>query len=307
MYIFRKLEIELSTGGCMKKLFCFVLMLCFISSSLFAQDDVLKKIYGLYDEKKFDEALALVDKTMADQGENSRLLQAKFYLLKELDKVDEALAVALRREELAERKSPWNCIDIVEMYLAKKDKDNAIQWLTTAVDRGYNGYQSLEGENYAFLQNDARMKGLIQKIKDNIGLDKPAKDFSVALLDGSNFTLSKQKGKVVLIDFWATWCGPCRKEMPNVKKVYAENKDKGFEIIGISLDNSQEPLDKYIQEEELGWKFSYSGKGWKDDHVALYGVNSIPSMWLVDKKGLLRHFGIRGEALEEAVAELVAE
>ena len=92
-----------------------------------------------------------------------------------------------------------------------------------------------------------------------------------------------------------------------MKDVYAKFKDKGFEIIGISLDREKEPLDNYIQEEELGWKFAYSGQYWSDPTAKAWGVNSIPSMWLVDRKGKLRHFGVREEALVEAVEKLIAE
>jgi thiol-disulfide isomerase/thioredoxin len=112
---------------------------------------------------------------------------------------------------------------------------------------------------------------------------------------------------VVLVDFWATWCKSCREEMPLLKDYYKEFKAKGFEMIGISLDSSEEKLKEYIKQNNLEWRFSYSGKGWKDETVMRYGVNSIPSHWLIDKKGILRSFGLKGEKLRKAIALLLAE
>ena len=99
---------------------------------------------------------------------------------------------------------------------------------------------------------------------------------------------------------------PCLTHVPSHRRPPAF-KDRGLDIIGISLDNSREKLDTYITDEKLEWHFSYSGKGWGDDHVKLYGVNSIPSIWLIDRKGTLRHFDLHGDALYNAVTELIAE
>jgi thiol-disulfide isomerase/thioredoxin len=112
---------------------------------------------------------------------------------------------------------------------------------------------------------------------------------------------------VILVNFWATWCESCREEMPDLNKYHAEFKDKGFEILGISLDSSEEKLLEYIKRTGLEWKMAFSGNGWKDGTVIRYGVNSIPSHWLIDKKGVLRSFGLKGKALRDAIATLVKE
>lgn len=127
------------------------------------------------------------------------------------------------------------------------------------------------------------------------------------LLNGDDFTLFKQKGKVVLLDFWATWCDSCREEMPELIKIYGEFKTKGFEIIGISLDSSEVKLKEYIKQNNLEWKMSCSGQIWNDPTVVRYGVNSIPSLWLIDKKGFLRSFDLKGEELRKAIIELLTE
>ena len=293
----------------MKRVLVIGLLVSLMVGVLVAQEEsVLSRVYKLYQEEKYDEAMKLVEKAIADEGETSRLLQAKFYLLRALDRPDEALEVALKREEMAERKSPWLCMDIVEVYAEKQDKKNVLHWLEEAVDRGYIGYTNLKtDEQYAFVRDDKTFRKLVKTIKKNIGLDQPANDFAVEMLSGKTFTLSEKKGKVVLVDFWATWCGPCREEMPEVKKLYETFHEKGFEIVGISLDKDLEKLESYIDEEGLNWQFSYSGKGWDDETAKMYGVNSIPSTWLVDKKGILRHFGLRGEELRKTVEALLAE
>jgi thiol-disulfide isomerase/thioredoxin len=223
------------------------------------------------------------------------------------EKYKEALKTALRKDEIIKEKSPFDCMDVVEIYIKLNNKDKALEWLDKAIDRGFNTLRSLDSPTLDSLRSDPRFEKIRQKMKNIIGLEKTAKDFTVKLYQGKDFQLSKQKGKVVLIDFWATWCGPCRKEIPNLKQYYQAFKGKGFEIIGISLDKQEKQLKEYLETEKLPWKISYSGKFWNDDTARLYNVHSIPSYWLIDKKGILRYFGLRGEQLKKAVEELLAE
>ena len=123
-------------------------------------------------------------------------------------------------------------------------------------------------------------------------------------LKGEALSLKDLRGQVVLLDFWATWCGPCIAEMPTVKKTYAKYKDQKFQIIGISLDRSAEPLEAYIEKEELGW-LHYWDKSRKVS--TMYKVHGIPSTFLIDGEGVIRKTNLRGHALEHAVADLVKE
>jgi thiol-disulfide isomerase/thioredoxin/TolA-binding protein len=132
-------------------------------------------------------------------------------------------------------------------------------------------------------------------------------DFNVTGIDGKKLSPAAYKGKVLLIDFWATWCGPCVAEMPNVKQVYAKYHPQGFEIVGISLDKSRDRLDQYIKTNEISWPQYYDGKWWNNDIAVRYGIKSIPSTILVDRAGKIRYKSVRGRQLETAVQQLLAE
>ncbi|HVM61713.1 MAG TPA: TlpA disulfide reductase family protein [Verrucomicrobiae bacterium] len=138
-------------------------------------------------------------------------------------------------------------------------------------------------------------------------LGKEPLDLKFKAVDGSDFDLAKLRGKVVLVDFWATWCGPCRMEMPNVVAAYSQYHKAGFEIVGISLDQSKEKLVGYTQQAGMTWPQYFDGKGWANDISRRYGINSIPSAWLVDKKGYIRATEVRGAALAGQVKALLAE
>lgn len=124
--------------------------------------------------------------------------------------------------------------------------------------------------------------------------------------DGTEVDLAKMKGKVVLIDFWATWCGPCVAEIPNVKKTYEKLHSKGFEIIGISLDSNEDKLTQFIKKKDMPWPQYFDGKGWKNKISTKHGIRSIPAMWLVDKEGNLVDKKARND-LEEKVEKLLAD
>ena len=126
-------------------------------------------------------------------------------------------------------------------------------------------------------------------------------------IDDTEYKAEDYAGKTVLIDFWATWCGPCRGEIPNVKKLYAYYHEKGFEIIGISSDRDVETLKKFIEKEEMPWKQMMRDKALVADGQTMgsyYGVTGIPTMILIGPDGKVITINARGQALEKALAEI---
>lgn len=132
-----------------------------------------------------------------------------------------------------------------------------------------------------------------------------APDFTLPTPDGGSMALSELRGKYVLIDFWASWCAPCRKENPNVVKMYNKYKDKGFEIFGVSLDQSREKWLKAVADDKLTWPQVSDLKGWESSAAQLYQVDAIPQTILLDREGRIIAKGLRGEELEEKIASLV--
>ena len=131
-----------------------------------------------------------------------------------------------------------------------------------------------------------------------------APDINLATPAGPNLALSSLRGKYVLIDFWASWCGPCRRENPNVVKTYAAYKDKGFEIFGVSLDQNREAWLKAIETDKLVWKHVSDLQYWNSAGAQAYQVNSIPQTFLVDPAGRIIAKGLRGAALDNYLAKL---
>ena len=122
--------------------------------------------------------------------------------------------------------------------------------------------------------------------------------------DGKIMDLSSLRGKYVLIDFWASWCGPCRKENPNVVRMYNKYKEKGFDILGVSLDNNKDKWKAAIAKDKLTWHHISDLKGWSSALAKPYGVRGIPYTVLVNREGVIIAKKLRGAALEAKLKEL---
>jgi len=133
-----------------------------------------------------------------------------------------------------------------------------------------------------------------------------APDFDTEALDGGRISLGLYRGRVVLLDFWATWCAPCRVTMPDVIRLYHRYHSRGFDVIGISLDHSPESLRDYVSRQGIPWRHVFDGLGWNSSLAKLYEVTGIPKTFLVDKDGRVSAIDLRGERLEAAVQRLLA-
>ena len=134
-------------------------------------------------------------------------------------------------------------------------------------------------------------------------IGQPVPDFTATDLDGNPISLEQYRGKVVLLDFWAVWCGPCIAEMPNVKRVYNNYKDEGFDVIGISLDIEESQLHDYIKENNIQWRQIYTGDNPNDPLLQKYNITGVPTQWLIDRDGKLITHKARGDALEQLVTD----
>lgn len=136
-----------------------------------------------------------------------------------------------------------------------------------------------------------------------IGSPAPALDLTTP--DGRPITLADFKGKVTLIDFWASWCGPCRQENPNVVRMYDRFKDKGFEIYGVSLDKDKGAWQAAIAKDGLKWRHGSELNFWQSSFVPRYRIEGIPMTYLIDGNGIIIDKGLRGPALEQRLEQLL--
>lgn len=146
--------------------------------------------------------------------------------------------------------------------------------------------------------------GYIKRIK-GVAVGDEAPDFTLNSPEGQDIALSSLRGKYVLIDFWASWCGPCRMENPNVVKLYNKYKDKGFAIYGVSLDKDKAAWLGAIKKDGLTWTHGSDLKFWNSAVAQTYGVNAIPATYLLDKEGKVIAKNLRGPSLEAKISELL--
>ena len=151
-----------------------------------------------------------------------------------------------------------------------------------------------------------------KEIKDYLALNKELKigdhfaDFEQLNTNGKNFKLSQVKGKYILLDFWASWCGPCREENPSLVLTYAHYKEKGFNVLGVSLDEDKSKWMAAVKKDQLSWSNVSDLRGDKNQAALMYGINAIPNNFLIDERGIIIAKNLRGKALDEKLEKLFA-
>ena len=213
----------------------------------------------------------------------------------ELERVQAAFAITAtaRVKQLVNTNDP-SIVSIIAAGMLDSDQEMAY---LQEVHKKLNGLYP-ESEYVVYFGNQ-----LAQLARMAIG--QPAPEISMTTPDGKNITLSSLRGKYVLIDFWASWCGPCRKENPNVVRIYNKFKDKEFEIYSVSLDEKREKWLEAIQKDGMAWTHVSDLKHWNSPVVQLYRVEGIPLTILVDKDGVIVDKNLRGQALEDRLNDLL--
>ena len=159
-------------------------------------------------------------------------------------------------------------------------------------------------KEYPDFRDKASVEALLARI-DIVGSD--VKQFTTKTLACERISLEDLRGKVVLLDFFASWCPPCRTEVPHLKKAYEKYSARGFEILGVSLDRTLEDVKSYVEKEGIDWIVTWEEPGfWNNPVARLYGVQSIPSTFLIDADGKVVATDVRGDALETALEKIFA-
>lgn len=258
---------------------------------------------------------------MVYQGSSSQELYQSF--MKNLDPkmilYFNKLTVAQSEKDLAKKDSlnklaELEAKNIIDEYVVLSKKYNQSPVTTFFLFQFANIFPTVKDalpDYYAQLQGDAKkgpFAAVIEKSIQSIGIGKMGSlmpDFKQNDVNGKPVSLSSFRGKYVLIDFWASWCGPCRKENPNVVKAYNQFHSKGFDIVGVSLDEEKHDWIGAVKKDKLTWTQVSDLKGWESQVARLYNVTAIPTNFLINGNGKILASNLRGNDLENKLQELL--
>ncbi|MEW4487935.1 TlpA disulfide reductase family protein [Thalassoglobus sp. JC818] len=256
----------------------------------------------------------LIEKLQKDERPEVKALAARIELQERIGRLP-TLPDAAKKElikELAGSLKNATMENPEELQMAIQGAMQAAQMLDRYGDTenavfAYDTYASI-----LKAKNEADLDNLVETLESTARrLKLPGNEIKVSgtTLDGSKFNIDQYKGKVVLVDFWATWCGPCIGELPNVKEMYEAYHDKGFEVVGISLDNDREALVEFVKDNDLNWVTLFEDapelQGWDNPIARYYGISGIPTVILVDRSGKVVNLNARDEVLRTELARLL--
>lgn len=247
-------------------------------------------------------------------GEEKIKLNNEYQIASKLNEADKALKIATKRENLIEQEKQFRhelvesnsnslvsvmaLTDLVNLKIIKADE----------AQEKYNSFpDTLKTSRLGKNLNRIITNAVAVSKQKRIDIGSEAEDFSAPTPEGKKLSLKEAMGKVTIIDFWASWCKPCRMENPNVVKVYNKYHDKGLNIIGVSLDKKQESWTKAIADDNLEWNHVSNLQFWQEPIARAYGVRSIPATFILDEKGNVIAKNLRGPALEKKISELLDE
>ena len=218
---------------------------------------------------------------------NTQLLEARYIQLEQSQNTDVMRFI---------QANPKSYVAAFYAFLFFNSSNN-----TVAIDGVYSKLDKTVQRSYF----GTKLKDISDRIKATDVVGKPAQDFTLQTPDNKSVSLSSLKGKYVLVDFWASWCGPCRKENPNVVNAYNQFKDKNFTILGVSLDEDKAAWQAAIAKDKLTWTHVSDLKGWQSSVAALYHIESIPANFLLDKDGKIIAKNLRGEDLVSTLNSII--
>jgi len=219
----------------------------------------------------------------------------------EVDKMAELLTKVLKQMPTGAELPPQDYLSTLQVLLqvkAQQGEKEEAQALLAQAEKDVSGHPM-----------EAQIKEFLTQLGGEFNQPGVGDTLEIAFtsMNGEEIDLAKMKGKVVLVDYWATWCGPCITELPNLKAAYEAYHDQGFEVIGISLDEDKEALEAFLKEREMPWPQDFTGEGWATPLAQKYGINSIPATFLIGKEGKIVATDLRGSALKEAVEKALGE
>lgn len=226
-----------------------------------------------------------------NEAEMYNVLGVVLYLQNEKESFEQAAAVLQRAIELSKGKVVKAYYNLGFALIKAGKEQEGVSALKTYLDLDPDSSEASQAR--AVIANTKMVDARV------------APSFAVKSHTGGELSLEKLRGKVVVLDFWASWCLPCRRDIPEIKNILKKFGGEQFVMIGINLDSNRPEFDAYMKEEGITWLQYYDGLGWRNKVSQLYGVYAIPHTVLIDQDGVIKAAGLRGEELAEKIGELL--